>query len=192
MPFTIAVDELRLAPAADAVLLVRRNVWHVEHAEWRIEREAPTEPDGVFLLRHRVAGGATTDQEHGAAIDEIGRVRRERAFWDRLRRCKKPERSRGKGGHGYRGNDKRAEHPAGPAIGRYVHTSNDRRDLPVPCGLLATESIVLVAGVAGICDSGNGGTQTVERGLGLVAVLGDGFAEGRGSGVEVGFRHPDL
>src|SRR5262245_7142674 len=58
--------------------------------------------------------------------------------------------------------------------------------------LLARQAIILVAGVARICDHRNGGAQAVYRTLGLVAILGDEFPQRGRLGIEVCLRHPDL
>src|ERR1041384_8507078 len=49
-------DEIRLAPGADAILTVRRNIRRIEGSEWRFQRRAATELDRVLLAIAAVAG----------------------------------------------------------------------------------------------------------------------------------------
>ena len=109
-------DEIRLAPLPDAVIRVGRDVRRVERAERRFQAEPAAEARLVVLVRRGMAGRAAAGKEHGLAVVEIGRVRRERA--------------RGHdGGHGHHPEDTDTEH-------RGDHDGNDElsqhRDLPRP------------------------------------------------------------
>ena len=59
-------DEIRLAPAADAVIGVGRDIRHIEGTERRIERQAAAKPGAIdlvgILVRDGVARRAATDR----------------------------------------------------------------------------------------------------------------------------------
>ena len=84
-------DEVRLAPFADAVVRVGREVRDVERAERRLQPKPAAEPRLVLLVGRRVAGGAAAGVEHGLAVCEIGCAVRERARRHRRRDGDEPE-----------------------------------------------------------------------------------------------------
>src|SRR5690348_3981205 len=105
-------DKIRLAPPADAVAPIRRNIWYVERAERRFERKPAAEPRLVILARNRMATGAAARDEHGAAVAEVGLMRSERAGGDRLGNRQQPERNAAQHRENDDGNDELAQHAA--------------------------------------------------------------------------------
>src|SRR5690606_18290226 len=75
------IDERDLAPAADAVLRIGRNVGCVERPESGLELKSATEPGLVLLAGRAVAGRAAPRVEHDLAIGEIGCSLRKRRWW---------------------------------------------------------------------------------------------------------------
>ena len=123
-------DELRFAPAADAVLPVRRNIGNIECAERRIERQPAAKLGLVVLLGHRMAGRAAADIEHLLAIGEIGRVRRKRARRHRGRNGQHPERAKRQHGGDGRQHDQSLSHwhSPGAELGHVIQQTKRRRD----------------------------------------------------------------
>ncbi len=94
-------DEIGLAPSADAVSRMRRDVGRIEGAERRLQGKAAAEPGLVLLVRNGMTGRAAAGIEHGLAVSEVGRARGERVGGKRRRRGDEPER---------RGGDDRRRH----------------------------------------------------------------------------------
>ena len=84
-------DEIRLAPFADAVVAIGRDVRRIERAERRFQPEPAAELGLVLLIGRRVAGRAAARVEHGLAVFEIGRMRGKRARRHRRRDGHDPE-----------------------------------------------------------------------------------------------------
>jgi hypothetical protein len=80
------VHELEHGPPADSVARVRRNVWHAEQAERRVELQAATQSQLVFAFRAPpvnggcVAGRATRGPEYALTRDGIWFVYRKIAL----------------------------------------------------------------------------------------------------------------
>src|SRR5690606_30969548 len=70
-----SIHELDLAPAADAVLRVRRDVRGTEGSECRVEGKAAAETSLILLTRRGMARRAPTGIEHGLAVGEVRRPR---------------------------------------------------------------------------------------------------------------------
>ena len=107
-------DEVRLAPGADAVFRIGRDVGRIERAEVRLKGRAAAEPGLVLLVGRRVAGGAAAGVEHGLAVAEIGRVGAERARGYGRRHGDEPE---------YRGTDRREDHRQDQELAQHRNAS---------------------------------------------------------------------
>ena len=82
-------NKIRLAPAADAIIRIGRDIGRVESAERRFEPQ-PAAERAISPRRGRVTGCATARIEHLAAIREIWVYGTERARGDRFWRRDDP------------------------------------------------------------------------------------------------------
>ena len=110
-------DEIGLAPPADPVLRVGRDVGRVEGAERRLEREPAAELRAVVLVRRDVAGRTSAGEQHGAPVGEIGIARRQGARRHGLRNGDDPERRDAERGDDDHGVHELAQHHAVPVPG---------------------------------------------------------------------------
>ena len=139
-------DEIRLAPAADPIFGVRRDIRHVKGAERRSERQAAAEPRAVdlvgVLVGYGMAGRTAADREHGAAVVEIGRIGRQGRGGNNRRQRQQPEggKSQRCGGRGEKRERSQCRHAIAsrrdpnligiPGSGKYSR----KRKAARPCG----------------------------------------------------------
>ena len=103
-------DEVRLAPTADAVDRIGRDVRGIERAERRLQREAAAELELVVLAGRGVAGGAAAGKEHRPAVGLVRRVRPERARRHDHRHGDQPEHADAQHYGDHRQDQKLAQH----------------------------------------------------------------------------------